>query len=84
MKALLLFKNNDFPKTHSLRELAFKAGVLEDLKEVIAFIDADYAATRYMDVSGKPPRELYGVKQFKQRLAQAREAMELVKTWMKN
>ncbi|MBI3588414.1 HEPN domain-containing protein [Candidatus Micrarchaeota archaeon] len=64
LKALLLKKSNSFPKIHSLRELADAAGVLSELKELIAVIEVDHTAPRYIDVGGMPVRMLYGREKF--------------------
>ena len=82
LKAFILFKKKTFSKTHSLRDLASQAGVLPDLRDLIAFTDADYAMTRYLDAAGKPPRVLYDYKTFKERLSTAQEALGLINKWI--
>lgn len=81
-ESVLLFKKKDFPKTRSLLELARQAGVLQELRDTIAFADADYTMARYSNAAGKLTRKLYGRKTFKERLASAHKALELIKKWI--
>ena len=83
LKAFLIFKKNELPKSHSLRELASKAGRLEELRELISDLEGDYTATRYLDVAGKPLNALYTSKEFKKRFASAEKTIELIEKWMK-
>ncbi|MEK6924072.1 MAG: HEPN domain-containing protein [Candidatus Micrarchaeota archaeon] len=84
LKALLIHKKNSFPKTHSLIELAEKAGVLDKLKESVKDIDSDYVIARYGDAAGRPPLEIYDAQEFEKRLADARNALGMICAWMKN
>ncbi len=84
LKALLLLQRSGFPKSHSLRELADAAGIFGEIKEYISDIELDYAATRYLDVSGVPTDTFYDAKAFQKRLAAAKTATEMIEKWMKN
>ncbi len=82
LKALLLFQKNEFPKTHSLRELASKAGVFSQVKELIALLEEDYTSARYFDAAGKHTWEAYDEERFERRFPSAKEALELIKKWI--
>ncbi|MEK6924074.1 MAG: HEPN domain-containing protein [Candidatus Micrarchaeota archaeon] len=84
LKALMLLKKGRLEKTHSLRELAEKAGVIVETRDLISDLDADYTATRYFDAAGTPPSKLYDERKFKSRFAAATKTLELVEEWTKS
>ena len=84
LKALLVQRTNSVVKTHSLRELADKAGVLSSVKDFVSDLDADYSASRYFNAPGKPPAEIYDAATFEQRIKTARRIVSLVEEWTKN
>ncbi len=84
LKALLIFRENRLAKSHSLRELADKAGVLPDVRDLIADLEGDYTATRYVDAATKPPKALYTPKEFAKRIECAKKILELVQRWTRN
>lgn len=83
LKALLVYQGKEFSKTHSLIALAKQAGVLNKLKEHIVYLDADYAATRYVVVIENESENAYNEPRFKQRFEDATQSLELIHTWMK-
>lgn len=84
LKALLVYKKNDFPKTHSLTELAEKANVFEEIKNLIADVEQDYVTARYGDAARRPPLEIYDKVKFDKRYADAKKILELIRKWMQN
>ena len=83
LKALIIFRKDQLVKTHSLRELAGLAGVLEELKDLISEVDSDYSATRYLDVAEKTAKN-YDKPTFEEHYSDARKSLELIEKWMKN
>ncbi|MBI5635486.1 HEPN domain-containing protein [Candidatus Micrarchaeota archaeon] len=71
LKAILIKSKKEFPKSHSLMQLAKTAGLLDKLSEELALLEADYSTTRYPDVYGKQPSALYTQKMFSQRVKAA-------------
>jgi len=84
LKALLIKKTGDFPKIHSLRDLAVKAEVFSELKDLIADLDTDYAATRYFTAMEPGAEAGYTKKKFEKRFADAKRCLELIRKWMKD
>lgn len=82
LKALLIKKTGDFPKTHSLRELSIKAGIFNHIKNKIADLDTDYSASRYFTTMEPTKGDGYTAEKFKSRIKQANEAIGLIRKWI--
>ncbi len=84
LKALLLKSKGAIPKSHSLRLLAIEAGVLDQLLDELASLEGDYSISRYPDLYGKTPRNLYNRELFLSRLACAKKVFNAVEKWTKS
>ncbi len=84
LKAALIKLRGDFPKGHSLRQLAVSANLFGELMNELAVLEGDYTVSRYPDVYGKPPRSLYDSQIFAQRFAAARKVVQVVEKWIRN
>ncbi len=84
LKSLLLKSKGTVPKSHSLRLLATEAGVLEQLLKELALLEGDYSLSRYPDVYGKPPRDIYGRETFLARIGAAKKVLGAVEKWTKS
>ncbi len=79
LKAALIRASGNFPKVHSLKQLASEAGLLAQIGNEIIVLSGDYTTSRYPDVYGKSPSSLYTREAFLQRLAAATKILKVVK-----
>lgn len=84
LKATLIKTTGEFPKSHSLRQLAISTNLFVGLQEELAQLEGDYTFSRYPDAAGKPPAALYTVKHFEQKLKAAKKVLDVIEQWMKN
>ncbi len=84
LKALLIYKRGRPEQIHSLRQLADQAGVLDELRNLIATVDADYAATWYFEIIGSPSRSLFSHQMFRAHYLAASTALEMIEGWMRD
>lgn len=80
LKALCLFKLRELPKGHSIIYLAKKVSVPKELFSGIIDLNPEYLITRYPDIAGGIPSELYD-KHIAQR---HKEVSDKVLKWVKN
>ena len=79
IKAALILKRGEAPKSHYLDELSKMLPLPEELQEKVLNLVPDYTLSRYPDVSEKVPYEQYDYAIAREKVEVASEVVEFVR-----